>query len=222
MSFDPIRFAPGELVYLRHFQREAISAVSQLRVVRHDHAGLLLWSGTAERYWVWDMPDGRVLRATPLDEWVSTDKVPVARLTKHGTLAWHPTGADYSLRLFFAPDGAFRNWYANLELAAVLWRDATAAGVDTVDWDLDIWIEPDRSWRWKDEEEFAERLRSPEHYWVHDEQRVRDAGEQALKLLTAGAFPFDASLLGYRPDPSWTPPPHGTDPDDAFLRPRVC
>ena len=218
---EQVWFDTGELVYLRHFQRSALSAVTPLRVVRHDPAGLLLWNATGDRFWLWDMPDGRALRATPLAEWVGADKVRTRHLTRHGALSWHPTGADYSLRLFFSPEGVFTNWYANLELAAVPWRDAAAAGVDTVDWDLDIWIEPDLSWRWKDEEEFAARLRSPEHYWVHDEQRVRDAGQQVIKLIEARAFPFDGTLRDYRPDPSW-PPNLDHDLPPAGRRPRAC
>jgi hypothetical protein len=222
MPSEVVLFHPGETVYPRHFQRDAISAMSVTRVVRHDAAGLLVWSGAGERFWLWDMPDGRTMRDTPLAEWTATaGKVCTPRRAWHGTLAWHPTGADYSIRLLFAPDGEFTGWYANLELAAVGWRDGELAGLDTVDWDLDIVIEADRSWRWKDEEEFAQRLRSPEHYWVSDEARVRRAGREVVELVEAGASPFDGSWQDFRPDPAWTT--HDADrPPNGWDRPRAC
>src|SRR3981189_1125411 len=76
-------------------------------------------------------------------------------------------------RWFFHPDGQFYAWYANLEASAVAWSDAGLAGLDTVDWDLDVWIHPDLSWEWKDEELFVARLAVPDAYWVDDEDRVR-------------------------------------------------
>jgi hypothetical protein len=97
-----------------------------------------------------------------------------------------------------------------------LWRDAELAGGDTVDWDLDVVIKPDRSWRWKDAEEFAERLTQPEHYWVDDEQRVREAGRQVVKQVEAGSFPFDGTWCDFEPPAHWerlqmTQPPRGWD-----------
>ncbi len=43
---------------------------------------------------------------------------------------------------------------------------ATWPGSTSIDQDLDIVVAPDRTWQWKDEDEFAERLAVPEHYWV--------------------------------------------------------
>ena len=195
---------PGEIVHLRHFQHDLVSGFFTMRVVRHDAEGLLLYGAEGTRFWHQDMPDGRQLSQTPLAEWAGSPKVPVAAQVRHSVLSWHPTGADYSIRFFFS-GGRFTNWYANLEEPAVIWRDGYMAGLDTVDWDLDLWIEPDRTWRWKDEELFAERLRSPGLYWVDDEARVRRAGQQVIALVEAAAFPFDGVWCDFRPDPSWTP-----------------
>jgi hypothetical protein len=75
-----------------------------------------------------------------------------------------------------------------------------------VDQDLDIWVTPDRSWRWKDEAEFAERLGFPENYWVSDEAAVRAEGRRVVKLIEAGEFPFDGTWCDFAPDPQWTVP----------------
>jgi hypothetical protein len=210
-----VGLSPGEIAHLRHFQHDEVSGFFTMRVVRHDADGLLLYGVAGTRFWRQDMPDGRTLSETSLPEWVGSPKAPVPFLSKHSQLSWHPTGADYSIRVVFFR-GRFTNWYANLEEPAVAWRDEGLAGLDTVDWDLDVWVDPDRSWRWKDEELFAERLRFPSLYWVSDEARVRRAGRDVIALVEAAAFPFDGSLCDYRPDESWTPiiadaPPPGWD-----------
>lgn len=221
MTGREVTFAPGELVHVRHFQHQHICGLYPMRAVRHDPRGLLLWCGLGSHSWHLNLLDGRYMSQTPLAEWVSLPKTPMHFPARHGVLAWHPAGADYSIRWFFDAAGDFTNWYANLELPAVAWRDQHLAGIDTVDWDLDVWVEADRRWRWKDEELFAARLREPDHYWVHDEPRVREAGRQVVALIEKAAFPFDGTWLDFRPDPAWAlvtdeHPPPGWD------RPRAC
>jgi hypothetical protein len=196
-------FIAGETVYVRQFQRGQIGGLFPMLVVRDEPDGVLLWGPTGNTFWVFDMPDGRTLTQTPLAEWSTTRRVPAAMTRDHSLLSWHPTGQDYSVRWFFRPDGEFFAWYANLEEPSVAWRDPGLAGLDTVDWDLDVWIHPDRSWEWKDEELFVARLAVPDAYWVDDEERVRTAGKDVIALVEAAAFPFDGTWCDFRPDPSW-------------------
>ena len=190
MLHDPVIFASGEIVYLRHLQRQTISGLFPMHVVQHDADGLLLFGGEGDHFWFPTMPDGRQLREASLADWVTTHDKPLELCVRnHSLLSWHPTGADWSVRFFFR-GGRFTSWYVNLELPVAPWRDAELAGADTVDWDLDVVIKPDRSWRWKDEEEFAQRLTQPEHYWVDDEQRVREAGSQVVKQVEAAVISF--------------------------------
>jgi predicted RNA-binding protein associated with RNAse of E/G family len=130
----------------------------------------------------------------------------------------HPPGEPYSVWFFFEPDGAFRLWYVNLEVPAARWDDGGAAGVDTVDHDLDVVARPDGSWRWKDEGEFAEHLAHPDTYWVDDAEAVWAAGRRAVALIEAGAFPFDGTFTDVRPDPAWTAAelPSGWDRPRAY------
>jgi predicted RNA-binding protein associated with RNAse of E/G family len=200
-------FAPGEIVQVRHVQRDQFGGLLPMRVVQHRPDGLLLWAPTGTRGWHLDMPDGRTMVRTPLAEWSATRRVPVPHTVNHGLLSWHPPGRDYSIRWFFAPDGRFRKWYANLEAPAVAWRDPGVAGIDTVDWDLDVVVHPDRRWEWKDEDEFTARLAEPDAYWVDDADRVRAAGKAVVALVEAGVFPFDGTWCDFRPDPSWPPLP---------------
>jgi hypothetical protein len=200
-------FIPGETVCLRHLQRDQLGLVLPVQVVHDRSDGVLLWAPTGATGWHLDMPDGRTMARTPLPEWSATRRIPVAYTLDQSILSWHPSGQDYSIRWYFRDDGTFHRWYANLEAPAIIWRDAGLAGLDTVDWDLDVKISADRSWEWKDEDEFVARLALPDAYWVDDEDRVRRAGKDVIELVEAGMFPFDGTWCDFRPDPAWPPIP---------------
>jgi hypothetical protein len=200
-----VDFSPGETVNLRHLQRDQPGLVFPYRVIEAGDDAVLLWAPPGTRGWLFNMPDGRGLGETPLPEWSSTPRVPVRHTVDHGMLSWIPYGRDYSVRWFFHPDGSFQRWYGNLEAPSVPWRDGGTAGLDTSDWDLDVVVEPDRSWRWKDEDELTARLAMPESYWVPGEGRVRRAGKEVIALVESGAFPFDGTWCDFRPDPAWPP-----------------
>ncbi|MEV6963690.1 DUF402 domain-containing protein [Hamadaea sp. NPDC051192] len=203
-----MRFEPGRVVLHRHFQGPRLGLLKTSVVLADDDRGLLLWVPRGAPMLDRKAVDGRGLRAMPFAEWLVTE-------TKLWEMIWRgpailkvlPPGEDYSVWLFRAEDGRFRGWYVNLEEAGVRWDDGAVAGVDIVDQDLDIWVEPDRSWSWKDEEEFAERLAYPSDYWVADGDAVREVGLRVVKRIEAGEFPFDTSLLGLTGDPMWTGAP---------------
>jgi predicted RNA-binding protein associated with RNAse of E/G family len=214
-----MRFEPGRVILHRHFHGDRIGLLKTSIVVRDDDQGLLLWVPRGAPMLDRKAVDGRGLRAMPFDEWTVTDtKLWEVNWGGPAILKLLPPGADHSVWWFWDERGAFKVWYVNLEEAGVRWDDGVVAGVDIVDQDLDIVVAPDRSWRWKDEEEFVERLAYPAHYWVRDEAAVREEGERVVKLIEAGVFPFDGSWCDFRPDPAWSTPavvPAGWD------RPRV-
>jgi hypothetical protein len=210
---------PGRLVVRRQFQRDdLLSRVWVGRVAADDDSGLWVWVSTGSAFRDIGAADGRPFRDVPFAEWGRTPKA-MRELTWRGdVLMFHPPDGAHSTWLFFSPDGAFRSWYVNLEEPSRRWADPTIAGIDTVDYDLDVVVAPDRAWQWKDSDEFAYHLAHPDVYWVDDEAAVRAEGERLVDLVTAGAFPFDGTHTDFRPDPSWTVPvamPAGWD------RPRV-
>jgi hypothetical protein len=153
----------------------------------------------------------------PFAEWIRQPSylAPVAWFGSNTLLYVRPDAA-HSVWWFFA--GEFTDWYVNLEEPAVVWHEGKLAGVDTTDQDLDIVVHGDGTWAWKDEDEFAERLAHPAHYWVRDEAAVRAEGERALLPLLAREFPFDGTWCDWVPDPAWR---HPTAVPSAALRPRV-
>ncbi len=111
-------------------------------------------------------------------------------------------GEAHAIGIFWQGAGReFVGWYGNLQ--APLTR--TAVGFDTVDYVLDVDIPPDRSWSWKDEDEFAvvqrRGLISPSEAGA-----IRAEGERVIAALEQNAWPFDAGWERWQPDASWPIP----------------
>lgn len=208
----------GRIALHRGFLHDRLSWVTVNRVVSDDEGGLLLWRGTGGPHITRASVDGRGIRDMPFPEWMELPTALHHGVWRHVTvLTLVPPDAAHSIWWLFR-DGGFTSWYVNLEEPAVRWDDGETCGLDFTDQDLDIVVAPDRSWRWKDEDEFAERLAFPEHYWVHDGAAVRAEGERLIPLIEAGKFPFDGTWCDFTPDPDWLAPP---DLPPGWDRPRV-
>ncbi|GAA3884533.1 cytidylyl-2-hydroxypropylphosphonate hydrolase [Streptomyces sedi] len=119
----------------------------------------------------------------------------------NGLLKLARPGEPWSVWLFWDRDWRFRNWYVNLEEPRSRW----SGGVDSEDHFLDIVVYADRSWEWRDEDEFAQA----EMAGLLDAgqvARVRAAGQEALRLITAWGLPFSENWPSWRPDPRWRRP----------------
>jgi hypothetical protein len=213
------RFAYGRVVLRRHFMRDGLlSRVWAGRVVADEDDGLWLWVPSGSVYRDIAAGDGRDFRQVPFGDWLATPKVMRELRWRGNVLMFHPRGEAHAVFHFFSPELEFQSWYVNLEEPYRAWDDGEAAGIDTIDQDLDIVAAPDRSWRWKDEDEFLDHLAHPETYWVPDEAAVRAEGDRVVKLIEAGAHPFDGARTTFRPDPTWTVPdamPTGWDRPSA-------
>ncbi|MEV6970571.1 DUF402 domain-containing protein [Hamadaea sp. NPDC051192] len=217
-------FAPGQLLLHRGFVGERLVFLKLARVVQHDERGLLLWIAHGTPILISLSEAGEGIRDMPYAEWI-TRREELRQMVRYGPdmLMFIPPqtpGAASAHSVWFFWDGRhnFGGWYGNLEEPSVLWSDGGLAGVDTTDQDLDIWVWPDRTWAWKDEDEFEERLAFPEHYWVPDPDAVRAEGVRLTKVIEAAEFPFDGTWTDYRPDPDWTWP---LSVPDGYDRPRA-
>lgn len=210
---------PGQLVLHRLFTGDKLVCVRQGRVVAHDDVGLRLWIPHGSPAALDVAVDGRTLRDMPFEEWIRQETTVMVRPWWGPDIFMYvPPAANHSVLWFWDARRVFDGWYINLEETAVVWRDGGLAGVDGTDQDLDVWVYPDRTWEWKDEDELAERLAYPEHYWVGDAARVWAEGERMIKLAEAGVFPFDGTWCDFRPDPAWERP---GDLPPGWDRPRV-
>jgi hypothetical protein len=214
-----VTFDTGRLVVYRNIDGDRLASVRPCRVVSDDERGLLLWLARGSATMVEQAVDGRGIREMPFAEWIKQDhEVVPATWQGPGLLKFIPPAGDHSVWFFRDDRGAFANWYVNLEYGALRWDDGILAGVDVVDQDLDIVVRPDRTWEWKDEGEFAERLTFPDHYWVRDPRTVRAEGRRLITLIESGAFPFDGTWTDFHPDPAWPVP---TELPAGWDRPAV-
>ncbi|MFY1700919.1 DUF402 domain-containing protein [Micromonospora sp. WMMA1923] len=213
-----MRFEPGRLIVHRNVRQGRIGWVRTARVVSDDDRGLLIFVPRNAPVASEVTADGRGMRTMPFAEWITSSyRLKRGRWQGPPLLKFLPVGAAHSVWWFQDDQGQFANWYVNLEESGVRWDDGTLAGVDIVDQDLDVVVHPDRSWQWKDEEEFAERLALAEHYWVPDEQAVRAEGRRVAAMAEAGEFPFDGTWCDLTPPtdrsmpdelpPGWDRPP---------------
>lgn len=206
MIFDPseaIRFEPGQTIVRRSvWDNGRITGIEAARVISDDDSGLLTWTAAGSDCAVRTTLSGESIRKMPLAQrkliptmlspqtWISTNFLCLTRAATAHSIWW-----------FFDTDLSFAGWYVNLEAPPKRWY----GGVDTRDQALDIWVEPDRTWNWKDEDEFAERT-GEENFWTAVQaERIRAEGERVIPLIEAGLYPFDGIHTDFQPDPTWEP-----------------
>ena len=201
-----IRFQRGDTVVLRGLHQDGRIATAETgRVVSDDDRGLLTWvaqgSQCIRRVSLAGVPTRHMALSDKLElatiQSVTTWSGPDAR----DVLMLTPAESRHAVWWFFTSDGIFDGWYVNLQTRATRWW----GGMDIRDHALDVLVAPDRSWRWKDEDEFAERTGHPLFWDEQGAQAIRAEGEQVIAAAAAGAFPFDGTLCDFRPDPSWPP-----------------
>jgi hypothetical protein len=205
-----VTFAPGQTITITEIWRDKVWAVRPVRVVEDTDERLLLWcpKGTIRK-----VPTGppsrprlptraeRLGLSMELCDWVLIDHTwDVDTLWFVWPGAWHAVWVSW-----FEP-GVHWGWYGNLQEPF----RRTGAGIETMDMMLDVLVERDGSWRWKDEDDFAAMLATG----VVDEATaaaVRAAGHEVVRMSEAGEAPFCEPWPSWRPDPGWAIP---TLPDD--------
>jgi hypothetical protein len=177
-----IKWEPGETIVLRGMWRDRIWWAIPVTVVRDEPDLIALYwrAGTPNK-----IPDRRVTpqdllseQSLPLidSQWVNTDVLMlVPPAASHAVYAMWEAGKTHFLR-----------WYVNLQAPMI----RTPIGFDTIDYILDIVIQPDCSaWWWKDEDEFHEAVSigvySAEQAWA-----IRTEGEGVIQQMQASLSPF--------------------------------
>ncbi|WP_432040088.1 cytidylyl-2-hydroxypropylphosphonate hydrolase [Streptomyces cucumeris] len=201
---DTARWAPGDHILWRYRANadDHIHICRPVTVVRDTPEVLAVWLAPGTPCVKPQLTDGTSVHREPLStrytkprttarcEWLGTGVLKLAR-----------PGEPWSVWLFWDDGWQFKNWYVNLEEPLARW----AGGVDSEDHFLDIAVYPDRSWEWKDEDEFAQAQRAG----LMDAAqacRVRTAGRAAVELIEAWGAPFRDGWEDWRPDPAWRLP----------------
>lgn len=183
----------GETVVLRYFRGGQPVGALPTRVVSSDGPALWLAPGTMVK---WPAIGGRPVREIPIEEryrqpWETADRL----WEGDGVLILGRPERAHSIWLF-RDDGGFAGWYVNLEEP---WRPCRV-GFDTADHELDLWIESDGSWRWKDEQELDVLVKQG-HFSPEQAAAFRAEGERVI-----AEWPFPTGWEECRPEEPWPVP----------------
>lgn len=205
---------PGQILHWNFFIGGHLSASVPVRLVERTTAGQLVWMETGTPMWRTVLPRG----ATHLRDIAPHDRpaegYPVApdRWPMGNALFYQPAGAAHSVLWLFGRRQKFRGWYVNLER-----RVHHGDDIDIADHELDLNVAPDRTWRWKDEQSFAEKTGHPAYWTAEEAAAIRTEGDTVARLAEAGTFPFDGSWCDFRPPSAWTTPPRPPNPRRSLL-----
>ncbi|WP_216853459.1 DUF402 domain-containing protein [Phytoactinopolyspora halotolerans] len=136
-----------------------------------------------------------------------------------GPWAWRDTtrlmlsspDSYFTVSLFFDDNGSQWIWYVDFERP----YRRTLIGYDTFDLMLDLVIELDGTYRWKDKDEYDQGRRLG-IITDDDHKRVSDAQEQVISLLSGREGAFHEHWTTWRRDPHW---PRPVLPSDALTIP---
>ncbi|MFE1559630.1 DUF402 domain-containing protein [Streptomyces sp. NPDC058734] len=200
-------WAPGEQILWRYREHAPGPAgpfhiARPVTVVRDTDELLAVWMAPGTECVKPVLADGSPVHREPLATRYTAPRTTArSRWFGGGVLKLARPGQPWSVWLFWDDDWTLRNWYVNLEEPRTRW----AGGVDSVDHFLDIAVYPDRSWKWLDEDEFAQAQR----IGLMDQdqaRRVVDAGRSAVEVVKAWGAPFCDRWQDWRPDPAWGVP----------------
>ncbi|MGW6401063.1 cytidylyl-2-hydroxypropylphosphonate hydrolase [Streptomyces sp. NPDC055134] len=198
------RWAPGSLILWRYRTNggDGFHICRPVTVVEDSAELLAVWLAPGTECVRPVLADGTPVHEEPLatrytkprtvlrDRWFGTGVLKLAR-----------PGEPWSVWLFWEPGWRFRNWYVNLEQPRVRW----AGGVDSEDHFLDLSVYADRTWRWHDEDEFAQAQIAGLMSAAQAES-VRRAGRAAVEVIEGWGHPFPDGWQHWRPDPAWPVP----------------
>jgi predicted RNA-binding protein associated with RNAse of E/G family len=103
--------------------------------------------------------------------------------------------------LSFLATGEHVGWYINLQKPF----HRTPRGIKTMDLMLDVLVDRDRVWRWKDTDDFELLVeRQLLDAGIAAEVRRRAAG--VIARAEQGEFPFDSTWTNWRPENAWPTP----------------
>jgi Protein of unknown function (DUF402) len=203
---------PGDTVVVQEVWRDQVWAARPMRVVQDHGDFVALWFPRGTRWKAptsnparpWRLDRGsRLAECAALGEWIFRDAewdVDTLCLLREGD--WHAVWVSW------LADGSHWGWYVNLQQPFT----RTTLGFETMDLVLDIVVDPDLTWRWKDEDElqtFVERGVIDPPLAEH----VRDEGLRVISRAERNEPPFCEPWPEWKPDSSWSTPalPEGWD-----------
>lgn len=198
----------GESCALRGIVNGQVWLTQSVIVVRDepDETVLLLLPGAEcaypEGYWHWKRDRDRA-QGTRWQE-ARKDEITLRQFAweRNRILIFLEPEKYYSCYLFWDHQAdQFSCYYINFQLPF----RRSHCGFDTLDLDLDIVIDPQYNWEWKDIEDYRDGIREGgiRDEWV---KGIEQAQADVFDRIDTRGYPLDGSWLAWRPDPTWAPP----------------
>ena len=193
------RWQAGETAVLRYITRDGRPGMSWPFTVvedRDDLLALYIPKGAVYKRFV-RRPSSEMVNHGYVAELLDTE-------WRRDVLRLMYPGAHHSVWVFWEhEDGERRHsaYYVNMEEPF----RRNAIGFDTNDHTLDIVVTPDLDWRWKDEDELAERVELGV-YPADFADFVRAEGERVIGAIESGAAPFGDGWSEWEPPSDWVVP----------------
>jgi hypothetical protein len=205
-------FRLGQTIVLQEVWRDQVWAARPMRVVQDEPELVALWFPRGTR-WMAPIDD-------PRREWNGDRGERLAECAVRGewlhrelewdvdTLSLMRPGAWHALWVSWLPSGEHWGWYVNLQRPFRRSR----LGFETMDLALDLIIDADGSWRWKDEDEL-ETFVARGVFERDLPGRLRAEALGVVELAEHRAGPFGEPWPEWRPEAGWQLPelPSGWD-----------
>lgn len=199
------RWQTGTTVVLQEVWRGRLWSARPMTVVDDRGDSVVLWCPQGTRWKTAATPPTRPRAPTRAERFVASltrcDWVLSDFAWEVSTLVFMPSGAWHAVWVSWRDSGDAWGWYINLQRPF----GRTERHLQTMDLMLDVIIELDRQWRWKDEDEF-DALVSANLIEATEAARVRDEAHRVIACLEANDPPFCDPWHEWRPDPSWPLP----------------
>ena len=195
---SPVLFEPGQVIVHRDLYRGRVW-YARAETVGEDAVDrtLLYWPPGAEVRAPVGMDSGSPLRI-PDSPWVLALR---PWHSFHVLCHWQP-GDHHSVWMFWQADTwRFDGWYENLQSPFV----RTSLGFDATDDILDIEVEPDGSWAWKDEDELEAAVHAA-IFTPSIAAAIRREGERSIQRVRDSVEPYTTPWVDWRPDERWPLP----------------
>jgi hypothetical protein len=197
--------AAGDPVVLQEVWDGRVWAARPMTVVQDEDDLVALWFPRGTRWQGPTPPPTRPREPTRAERFVTSlrlgDWVFVEREWDVDTLQLLRPGDWHAVWVSWLPDGTHWGWYVNLQRPF----ERTSLGFRTMDLMLDVIIERDGTWRYKDEDEL-EVLVDAGVFDAATDRRVRDEARRVIARAARKQSPFGEPWPQWKPDPNWLRP----------------
>jgi hypothetical protein len=195
----------GGTIVVQELWHGEVWAARPMRVVHDEPELLALWFPRGTRWQAPTAPPGRPVPAARGEKLAGCLARRQWAFVEHAwdvdTLCLLQPDAWHAVWISWLPDGRQWGWYVNLQEP----YRRTTCGIATFDLALDVIIDVDGSWRWKDEDEL---LAYVEHGVVEPAlaEQLYAEGNAVVARHRAERDVFGSDWPSWRPDPAWPQP----------------